>query len=62
MQGLAKIFYLSSVHLFKSFHIYCCIGIRQVYRINDLVVIELDEGSFDHSWTWKAKVIEFFVH
>ena len=34
----------------------------QVYRTNDLVVIEPDVGSFDHSRTWKAKVIEFFVH
>jgi hypothetical protein len=32
------------------------------YQIGDSMVVEQDEPYEGHSWTWKAKVIRFFIH
>ena len=32
------------------------------YRVNDLVVVEPDLGNTDHSWTWKGKILGFYIH
>lgn len=33
-----------------------------VYRLNDSVVIQPESEVQSHSWTWKAKLKQFFVH
>lgn len=32
------------------------------YRVGDLVLVQPDSRSTDHAWTWKAKILAFYIH